>query len=67
MFVISCDHCHLDVTVTFENDALKLSYDYGQWRRTCCCAERPGPTYCCSFLALEDIKNSLPRPPKNER
>jgi hypothetical protein len=65
--VISCVRCRLDVSVISEDGALKLSYDYTQWRRTCCCAERPGPTYCCSFLTLEDTLRELPRPPKDGR
>ena len=61
--VVACDRCHLEVSVTSKNGGVQLSYNFGQWKKTCCCAERPGPAYCCSFFALEDIFQELRRPP----
>jgi hypothetical protein len=65
--LISCPHCQLDVTITSDDGALNLAYDFSQWRSKCCCSHLSGPASCCSFLALEDIKESLLRPPNNER
>ena len=61
--VIRCVHCNLDVSVTLENGALKLAYDFEKWRKGCCCDHLLGPSGCSS---LEDILQVLPCPPNNE-
>ena len=62
--VVACLRCQLEVSVTTDNGGLKLSYDVAHWSKRCCCANRPSPADCCSFLALEGIVNTLRRSPK---
>jgi hypothetical protein len=63
--VVACLRCRLEVSVISDNCGLRLSYDFDHWKRQCCCRDRPSPADCCSFLTLEGLLNTLPRPPKD--
>ena len=64
-YTIGCLRCHLRVSIALEKGALRLAYDFDQWRRICCCAHLEGPSACPSFVALQEFLSALPNPPKH--